>query len=188
MRRTHIAKALIASICLFSCAALAGASDDAFGAKEKVEGTHFVVYYDPHVNLSALLQQLAIGPGDALLVNEPATKKGDFPAALDILYSRVSGTLDINLYDLQCNLKICRDDNHLREVSLALFNRDAKAPSFYVYDLNTIYISAEHFTKEILGHEIAHAIISHYFVVPPPEKVQEILCGYVEYELRKLPR
>jgi len=34
-------------------------------------------------------------------------------------------------------------------------------------------------------HEIAHAVISHYFIVPPPAKIQEVLAGYVEYDLRK---
>jgi hypothetical protein len=39
---------------------------------------------------------------------------------------------------------------------------------------------------------MAHALISNYFVVAPPPKVQEILAGYVEYSVRKrmgnLPR
>jgi hypothetical protein len=37
----------------------------------------------------------------------------------------------------------------------------------------------------VLGHEIAHAIMSHYFVVLPSEKIQEVLAGFVEYQLRK---
>jgi hypothetical protein len=57
--------------------------------------------------------------------------------------------------------------------------------SFYVYDLNTIYVSAGSFKREVLGHEIAHAVISHYFVVQPPMKAQEVLAGYVEYQLRE---
>jgi len=57
--------------------------------------------------------------------------------------------------------------------------------SFYVNDISAIYISGENFRREILGHEIAHAIINHYFVVSPPIKVQEILAKYIEYQLRK---
>ena len=38
---------------------------------------------------------------------------------------------------------------------------------------------------DAIAHEIAHAIINHYFVVPPSVKMQEILSGYVEYSLNK---
>jgi hypothetical protein len=40
----------------------------------------------------------------------------------------------------------------------------------------------------MLGHEIAHAIISSFFIVPPPEKIQEVLAGYVDYSLLKKSR
>jgi hypothetical protein len=67
-----------------------------------------------------------------------------------------------------------------------LFDRDlGEVKSFYVYELNTIYTSAENFRRGIIGHEIGHAIMSHYFVVQPPVKIQEVLAGYVEYQLRK---
>ena len=54
--------------------------------------------------------------------------------------------------------------------------------------MNTIYASAENFKIGVIGHEIAHAVISHYFVVQPSVKIQEVLAGYVEYQLRKTDR
>jgi hypothetical protein len=185
MRRKLIPEIFVALMWFFSFVALASAYEDDFGAAKKIEGKHFVVYYGPQLDLYVLLQQLNIGLGDTLLLNEPAIKGDDFSMALDTFYGRIAHTLDMNLYSLQCNLKICRDDNHLRSVARAIFSRDYQGPSFYVNELNTIYISADHFTKEVLGHEIAHMIISHYFVVQPPAKVAEILAGYVEYELHK---
>jgi len=65
---------------------------------------------------------------------------------------------------------------------------DFRERSFYVFDSNTIFISYQDLTLGMLGHEIAHAVISGYFVVPPPDKVQEVLAGYVEYSLRKAAR
>ena len=59
-------------------------------------------------------------------------------------------------------------------------------------DINTIYVDSENININIFGHELSHAIQSHYFVVPTSNKMQEILAGYVEYQLRKytntLPR
>ncbi len=40
----------------------------------------------------------------------------------------------------------------------------------------------------LLGHEMGHVIISHYFVVPPSYRIQEVLTGYVEFQLRKSNR
>jgi hypothetical protein len=50
---------------------------------------------------------------------------------------------------------------------------------------NTIYLSFNEMTLGIISHEMAHAIISNYFVTPPSPKIQEILSGYVEYSIRK---
>ena len=164
------------------------ATEDGFGAAKRIEGKHFIIYYDPQVDPYLLLQKLNIGSEDALLSNEPVENGDDLAVALDAFYGRIGGILDMNLYSLQSNLKICRDSDHIGNVYRALFDRDLKAYSFYVNELNTIYISANHFTKEVLGHEIAHMIISHYFVVQPSSKVAEILAGYVEYQLRKSSR
>ena len=53
---------------------------------------------------------------------------------------------------------------------------------------NTIYTSEESFKREVVGHEMSHAIICHYFAVPAPVKVQEVLSMYVEYNLRSTER
>ena len=64
--------------------------------------------------------------------------------------------------------------------------------------MTKIYIGSDHAGFElkaklieylkVLGHEIGHAVISHYFVVLPSVKVQEVLAVYVEYQLRKTER
>ena len=61
----------------------------------------------------------------------------------------------------------------------------AETQAFYQEDNRSIYISAEYFTREVLGHEIGHAIMSGYFVVQPSLKIQEVLCGYIAYQLKK---
>ena len=64
-------------------------------------------------------------------------------------------------------------------------NLDLDERSYYLHETNTVYISYKDLTLGMLGHEIAHAIISNYFVVLPSAEVQEILSGYVEYSLKK---
>jgi len=104
---------------------------------------------------------------------------------LDEIYLEVSDILDIHMYSFRINLEVLPDKDYLGRILQERFRKEINVPSFYFYGRNTIYISAEEINSGVLGHEVAHAIISHYFVVPPPVKVQEVLCGYVEYSFNK---
>lgn len=164
--------------------------DDGFGQARRIEGKHFIIYYAPQLDLSALAQQLNIGIADKILVGKSQDKGFSTEAGLldmaDTLFMQVCDILDMHLYSFQGNIKICQDYEQLNRIYNNLFNKDLKGTrSFYVYELNAIYISSESFKREILGHEIGHAVISHYFVVQPSVKIQEVLAGYVEYQLRK---
>ncbi|MCM8776373.1 MAG: hypothetical protein NC930_08535, partial [Candidatus Omnitrophica bacterium] len=53
----------------------------------------------------------------------------------------------------------------------------------YVPENRSIRVYADKVTDGIFAHEVAHAIMHHYFLSPPPEKVQEILAQYVDRHL-----
>ncbi len=166
------------------------AVDDGFVAAGQVSSEYFSIAMEKGVEISELNDRLNIGFSDSLLAGRPGSENPTPDQALaemaDILFLRVSDILDMRLFDFKCTLKICRDTGRLSEVYRKLFARDLKNTcSFYVSDLNTIYIAADHFDVGVLGHEIAHTVQSRYFVVAAPTKVQEVLAGYVEYQLRK---
>lgn len=166
--------------------------EDEFGPAQKIEGKHFIIYYAPQLEISNLAQHLNLSPSDKILVGKSVNKEFSSETGLadmlDTLFMQVCNILDMYLYSFQGNLKICQDYDHLNRIYNNFFNKNLKlnSSSFYVYSLNTIYISKDDFRREILGHEMAHAIISHYFVVQSPVKIQEVLAGYVEYRLHKI--
>jgi hypothetical protein len=165
------------------------AIDDGFGPAKETESKHFTIYYAPQLEVFSLAQALSISVSDKMLAGRSLERRDSSSTELadmvDILFTRVCNILDMDLYSFKGNIKICRDREQLKGIYNNLFEKELTRQSFYVYDLNTVYISADSFTREILGHEIAHAVISHYFVVLPSVKVQEILASYVEYQLRK---
>lgn len=179
----------IALIFFLSNTITAFALEDGFGPARKIEGKHFVIYYAPQLDTSNLARHLNIRPSDELLVGKTGGMRfsGDSSLAdmVDTLFMQVCDILDMQLYSFEGNLKVCQEPGQLNNIYKNLFDRDLNSHSFYVYDLNTIYISADNFSREILGHEIAHAVISHYFVVLPSVKIQEVLAMYVEYQLRR---
>lgn len=163
--------------------------DDGFGSARKIEGKHFTIYCAPQLDLAELAQQLNIGVSDKFLAGKSTEKEFSSEAEvadmLDTIFVRACDILDMQLYSFHGTIKICRDAKHLNSIYNNFFAKDLKTRSFYVYSLNTVYTSADNFTRGIIGHEIAHAIISHYFVVQPSVKIQEVLVGYVEYQLCK---
>jgi hypothetical protein len=189
--RVKLIRPLFLTFGLFFITAFSSYSyDDGFGSAKKLNSEHFTLYYSPQLDKTVLAQELDVGASERLLVGKSATRGSSgqdvLADMLETLFIQVSDILDIHLYSLQINIKVGRDYNHLNSVYQTLFDANLyNIKSFYVHDLKTIYIQAGSFTREILGHEIGHAIICHYFVVPPPMRVQEVLSGYVEYQLRK---
>lgn len=191
MPRSRSLKACLATaLLILSGEALLFAFDDGFAGARRLESAHFIVYTYPDTDTSNLAKQLNIGPSDKLLAGKPlrdrtATRANGLGDALDTLYAEVSAMLDMRLYSYKVNLKLCRDLKQVKAIYAGLFGGNLDTYSFYSYDLNTIYISTEDLSSCIVGHELSHAIISHYFVVAPPSKIHEILSMYVEYHLRK---
>jgi len=165
--------------------------EDDFGRAEKIEGRYFTIYYSKDLDISKLSQQINITATDKILagksIGEDFSSEPDLARTADILYGLVSDMLDMHIYNFKGSIKICKDKAHMDRVYRGFFRKDIEPYilAFYVNENSTIYISAEDFRREVLGHEIAHAIMNHYFVVSPPIKVQEILSKYVEYQLRK---
>lgn len=174
----------------FIAIGISAAVDDGFGSAKKIEGQYFTIFYSPELDLTSLTQQLNIRPSDEILTGTTtegnAATSPELASMIDTLYLRVGDILDMHVYSFTGTIKVCKDDEQIERIYKNLFDKSLHhQKSFYVYSLNTIYISSSIFKKEVLGHEIAHAIINRYFVVPSPIKIQEVLSMYVEYQLRK---
>jgi hypothetical protein len=57
--------------------------------------------------------------------------------------------------------------------------------AFYSFRNNTIYIVKNSVNKQVLAHELTHAILCHYFIIPPSIPIQEIVAWFVTYKLNK---
>ena len=179
----------IAFTLLFS-AVFAWALDDGFSSAKTVEGKYTTTYYLPEMKTSDLIQKLNTRPSDDILSGIKAlnknSKENELAASADSLLVQVSDILDMHAYSTKVIVKICNNAGELQALYRNMFAQElGPRQSFYVYDTNSIYISEDSLKREILGHEMAHAVISRYFVIPAPIKIQEVLAMYVEYNLRR---
>jgi hypothetical protein len=167
------------------------AVDDGFPSGKKIVSRYFTVTLAPGVDEGALVSRLNIGPQHKILAGESLKgvtySPNNLGDLLDALFGWACGVLDMQLYSYRGEIKVTADAKQLSAVYQKLYGRDSRSDKgFYIFEVNTLYVTADAFTREIVGHELAHAVISNFFVVQPPEKVAEVLAGYIEYQLRKI--
>jgi hypothetical protein len=164
----------------------ASGPSDGFTPSRIIATRFFTIQLGPGVNELSLVSSLDIGPDSKVLAGQSLSSSNDLASLVDALFLWACGVLDMQLYSYRGTIKVVRDKSELADIFLRLYGTERKSErGFYIYELNTLYVTAQDFTKEILGHEIGHAIISNFFVVQAPEKIQEVLAGYIEYQLRK---
>ncbi|MBU0469823.1 MAG: hypothetical protein KKD07_09280 [Candidatus Omnitrophica bacterium] len=158
------------------------------GSPEISQGKYFSITLDKGIDAVYVAEKLNY---DYLLHPESAldltatTHDSILAKTLDSLYLEVSDILDLHSYNYHGSIHFVKDQAAVRKIFAKYFGKEFSERSFFLQEENIIFISSEDLTLGMLGHEIAHAIICHYFVAPPPTKTQEVLAGYVEYSLRK---
>jgi hypothetical protein len=186
MRRIYIIISaffiISASLCKSS---YAEGVNDGFETARTIESRYFTIFIESGVDLEELTMKLSVPVSIKAIIREPVSDSYNLPDQLDIFYLAVSEIMDTRLKDFKCKLKICRSASSLSDIAKRLFGRKIQPGGFYVYAIDTLYVDAQNVTINIFGHELSHAVQNHYFVVPPPETIQEVLAGYVEYQLRK---
>lgn len=91
---------------------------------------------------------------------------------------------NINLYQTQAEVTTA----YLRASSTNAYSAQSASGSapiaFYFHSNRSVYVAVDNITDYILAHEIGHAVISAYFPTPPPHRMQEILCQYLDKHFR----
>lgn len=166
------------------------AADDGFSTATKIDTGHFTIYCSSGVDINALISQLNVSQMDQLLTNmnvDTSSAQAKLSSMIEVLFARASDVLDMHIFSLKANIKIFATQQDLTAFYNNMFH--AKIPctgyGFYLDDTKSIYMSSENFRREVLGHEMGHAIMSRYFAVEPSVRIQEVLAGYIEYQLRK---
>jgi hypothetical protein len=156
--------------------------------KNVVESKYFDIYYDD-CDLTEVASKLSAKYFLHIDVFSRHVRGTDIKSIIgqlfDSIYLEVSDILDIHMYSFKGAITIVPDKVGVYDVLSAYMTEPPDVPAFYFNERNTVYVSLADMNLGIVSHEIAHAIIAKYFVVPPPDKVQEVLAGYVEYSIRK---
>lgn len=109
--------------------------------------------------------------------------EGKIAYQLDMLCNKAQDILDMRPYLNKIVVKIFSDEEELDKEYFEIFHVSKNFKSFYIHAYKTIYTSEENISDSLIVHEMAHAIVDHYFSVLPPAKVSEVLASYVDIHL-----
>ena len=108
---------------------------------------------------------------------------GDVGELADRLFKRVQLILDMPQPKLKVRIRIHPNQERLSRAYARIMGSKTKAPAFYWKKTNVIHVQTKRLSMGILAHEMGHAVIDHYFIIRPPPKIAEMLCGYVDKEI-----
>jgi hypothetical protein len=153
------------------------------------QGT-IIFMIDPEVNIKKLTGRISLRK---ISFNINMTKD-DLPSSLNesyknlvwkfyAIYLRVQNLLNMHsAIQNSLTIRIFHDYNKIRAALSNALHSDA--PAYYNHRLKTLFISENKIDEYILAHELAHVIISNYFLIEPPVKTQEILAIYCDSHLK----
>jgi hypothetical protein len=156
-----------------------------------IKGDTISVYYLPGAKLKKIESRLRsrnlplARQYRDLFTNKAYSIETRISARLEFLLKRVKDVLEMHPLIPYLDIKIfhSRDELQERYRQVAMGNENYK--SFYVHDLSAIFTSEKDIIDSIIAHEMAHAVIDYYFLVPPPAMAAELLATHVDEHLER---
>lgn len=192
----RVAVSLVCCAFACSCFRTGGAADAASAsvhvskepvdpAWQTIESATCTIRYLPGAGLKRIERQLrrrafyfsSRSPARAASVEEKIAYHVDY------LMGRAKELLDMYPAMPRLTIKIFADREELGERYDRIFGRAGEERAFYVHTYATIYTSEDDISDSLLIHEMAHAIIDHYFSTVPPSRITEIIAEYVDMHL-----
>lgn len=181
---------LLLTACLAVCGGDRSWAATVYGGKwQQLETRHAILLFESSEVLAGFDRQIRYRAGHdaARELRQASDGAGDNGIAgrIDALFMRVQEILDMRRKMARVTIKIYPDSAALQEVYQRLFPRENPMRAWYLFEKNTIYVSVADLHEGMLAHEMAHAIIDHFFAVRPPSSTAEILARYVGKHLDK---
>ena len=125
-----------------------------------------------------------IGSGLSFLWGSPEQNPLLAKTQVDKIVESICSILDMYPPNLRFGITLYRTQSEVTAAYRAQGIPGAAPITFYSHRTRSIAVAIDSITDNILAHEIAHAVISAYFVVPPPARMQEILAQYMDKHFR----
>lgn len=124
------------------------------------------------------------GPGSMVSRTNPNVR-AHVKESVDRIVFRVKALLDMHPDALKFTIVLHPTEKGLNDAYKGLGAVADPPIAFYSHKSRTIHIGLQNASDGVFAHEVAHAVINFYFIVPPPAQMQEILSQYVDRHLNE---
>jgi len=155
---------------------------------QSIETKHATIRYGSLKDLKKLDGKLDYSPGEWSLGKLFSASGSTGPIAsvkkkVDALFERAQEILGMRGKVKKVIINIHTNQKQLHDAYYRIARRQCRIRAWYIFRTNTIYINVNDVHEGMLAHEMAHSIIDHYLMVPPPRTTAEILARYVDAHL-----
>jgi hypothetical protein len=155
---------------------------------QRLETKHTIVQYETLKDLKKFDRNIDYSSGGLGLKGLFGFSGSKDPVAsvtkkVDAIFERVQEILDMRHRNPKVIINVYPNKERFCEVYHSITAKECHIRGWYIFEVNTVYINADDVREGILAHEMAHAIIDHYFSVRPPRATAEILARYVDEHL-----
>ena len=155
-----------------------------------IESKCCTILCGPDVDIFELNRKIKNPSYDILLggsryLRENSNIEEQLAEKFDAIFRRVEKILDMYPRKIHVTVKIYKDQSQLDNSYAQTFGAlDGKERiSYYIHKYTTIYTTEQVISRGILAYEMGHAVVDHYFLILPPEKIKDLLSQYVEIYL-----
>lgn len=93
----------------------------------------------------------------------------------------------IGLQDVKLKMQVVLTDNRGLAFRYAKIDSKKTTPkAYYVHSYHTIYITVQNCKRNILAHELTHALLDEYFAQAIPVQISELIAEYVDTTITSL--
>jgi hypothetical protein len=154
----------------------------------EIETESTIIRYKSDGDLIRFHESVKYGPGN---LNRTSTFSSLPPSEVreaviqktDAVFNRAQAILDMRKKIEKPFINLYPDSGALKGAFTIIYRAPCNVRAWYRFRNNTLYINVKDVHAGMLAHELAHAIIDHFFAVKPPSETAEILARYVDSHL-----
>lgn len=145
---------------------------------------HATIVYGKEELLREFNKEVSLGSLSFLVRGKKSgTVEDEVINKIDAVIEKVEAVLEMFPKDLKLTVMLLASQKEVQRIYSEKYGISVDYIAFYSRRYETIYISVDDAHIGVLAHEISHAIMDHYFGVPPPAKINEVLGQFVEIHL-----
>jgi hypothetical protein len=155
----------------------------------ELNSTYATVIYGQRKDLVDFSGEMAPEPGGLvsliveLLRGRSTPDDKEIGRNIDAIVEEVEQVLQIYPRHLHVRMVLLSSPSVVGLVYCRMYGAKDSPVAFYSPHMKTLFLPSQGVDRTVLVHEITHALVDRYFVVPPSIAIQEALAHFVQRQL-----